>query len=309
MGREIRRVPLDFDWPLKEVWQGYLEPGELHGDLCTRCEGDGGSPQARHLQSQWYGKTFFRPEQTGSTPFTPDMLIVKNLVTERVRRSREMYARNYGWYTEERAIAQESARLCDLWNIRWSHHLAQEDVDALIEGNRLYDFTHTWSREGGWQPRDPSPVVTAKQVNEWSLHGLSHDSINCWIVVKAACARLGVDSKCPICDGHGNTETYPGQRQEAEEWRRTEPPEGPGWQLWETTTEGSPTSPVFASADELAVWMTQHDCGFAGSRYTLDVAMKFVHGSGWAPSMIGVGNTLLDGVDGVVALESREIDS
>ena len=24
MGREVKRVPLDFDWPLEEVWEGYL---------------------------------------------------------------------------------------------------------------------------------------------------------------------------------------------------------------------------------------------------------------------------------------------
>ena len=26
MGREIRRVPLDFDWPLNTVWEGFLTP-------------------------------------------------------------------------------------------------------------------------------------------------------------------------------------------------------------------------------------------------------------------------------------------
>lgn len=33
-----------------------------------------------------------------------------------------------------------------------------------------------------------------------------------------------------------------------------DPPEGEGYQLWETTTEGSPISPVFASCVELAAW-------------------------------------------------------
>lgn len=26
MGRQLRRVPLDFDWPLNEPWKGYLAP-------------------------------------------------------------------------------------------------------------------------------------------------------------------------------------------------------------------------------------------------------------------------------------------
>ncbi len=31
MGREIKRVPLDFDAPLGEVWTGYLMPDDLDG--------------------------------------------------------------------------------------------------------------------------------------------------------------------------------------------------------------------------------------------------------------------------------------
>lgn len=34
MGREIKRVPLDFDWPIDEVWKGYLNP---HFEKCPCC--------------------------------------------------------------------------------------------------------------------------------------------------------------------------------------------------------------------------------------------------------------------------------
>lgn len=33
-----------------------------------------------------------------------------------------------------------------------------------------------------------------------------------------------------------------------------DPPMGEGYQLWETTTEGSPVSPVFVTLDELCEW-------------------------------------------------------
>ncbi|MBV9688383.1 MAG: hypothetical protein JO202_01610 [Ktedonobacteraceae bacterium] len=36
------------------------------------------------------------------------------------------------------------------------------------------------------------------------------------------------------------------------------PPIGPGYQLWENTTEGSPQSPVFDSAGKLATWCEEH---------------------------------------------------
>lgn len=40
-----------------------------------------------------------------------------------------------------------------------------------------------------------------------------------------------------------------------------DPPAGDGWQLWETTTEGSPISPVFPTAEDLATWMASPDRG------------------------------------------------
>lgn len=45
-----------------------------------------------------------------------------------------------------------------------------------------------------------------------------------------------------------------------------EPPKGEGYQLWETTSEGSPISPVFASAEELAAWCESGATIFASVR-------------------------------------------
>lgn len=41
-----------------------------------------------------------------------------------------------------------------------------------------------------------------------------------------------------------------------------DPPEGEGYQLWETTTEGSPQSPVFATLDELCEWCEENATTF-----------------------------------------------
>ena len=41
------------------------------------------------------------------------------------------------------------------------------------------------------------------------------------------------------------------------DWKKyfkVDPPEGKGYQLWETTTEGAPISPVFKTLEELAEW-------------------------------------------------------
>lgn len=51
--------------------------------------------------------------------------------------------------------------------------------------------------------------------------------------------------------------------EEYDKWECDEPPTGEGYQLWETTSEGSPTSPVFESAEELAGWCEENATIFA----------------------------------------------
>lgn len=44
------------------------------------------------------------------------------------------------------------------------------------------------------------------------------------------------------------------------------PPEGDGWQLWETTTEGSAMSPVFKTPEELARWLVENNSSWFGHK-------------------------------------------
>lgn len=295
MGREIKRVPVDFDQPMYEVWQGFLMPKSLHETQCPFCEGSGYSAHAQRLQDLWYGHLTFDPATTGSTPWTADTPAVRKRAEWATERAPEFYG------TGPFAIAREAARLADHFNTGWSHHLDQGDVDALVEAGRLHDFTHTWTRGEGWKPIEPAPEVTAAQVNEWSLTGLAHDSINCHVVIRARCKRDGMPETCQMCAGHGSTEAYPGQRAEAEAWTQTEPPKGEGWQLWETTSEGSPISPVFAIAEDLATWMSNPD---RTDRYAKDwmpypAAMQFIK-AGWAPSLVSVaGGEVVQGAEWV----------
>lgn len=284
MGREIKRVPIDFDWKRGEVWQGYLMPDTLAGVSCVACDGSGYSPHARALHDLWYGKQLFDPTTTGSVPLTVDTPEVRAFAERNIAHAPDFYG------TGEPAVRREAQRLADLWNGMWCHHLAQEDVDALIAADRLWDFTRTWSKQEGWQRIEPIPVITAEQVNRWSLHGSGHDSISCHVVIKARCERQGVPDTCAVCKGRGETEVYPGQRAEAEAWRSIEPPAGDGWQLWETVSEGSPISPVFATAEELAGWMSDPSRPGGRDWMPYPVAMDFIR-AGWAPSFIASAGT------------------
>lgn len=281
MSREVRRVPLDFSWPLRKVWGGYITPERLQLPDCPDCK-NGYSPHAQNLHDLWYGYLPFDPASTGSTPLRYDTPAVRTHAERNIANSPGYYG------TGEGAIRREGQRLADLWNGSWCHHITQEDVDALVAAGRLMDFTHRVEPGKGWQKIEPPVTPTAAEVNEWSLLGFGHDSINAHVVVKARCEREGIDDTCATCQGSGTVEDYPGQRAEAEAWEWTQPPEGEGWQLWETVSEGSPISPVFGSADGLAAWMAGPDSG--RDWMPQEAAAKFIK-AGWAPSFVGTPET------------------
>jgi len=290
MGRELKRVSLDFEWPEGEVWEGYINPHYVKCHDCEECSGNGMSPEARHLSDQWYGNAPFKPEDRSSTPFLPTHPTIWAIAERNVQRSPDFYGEG------ETATRHEAQRLADLFNQRWSHHLNSDDVAALVEAERLLDLTHTWTREEGWQPKDPPYIPTPEEVNAWSMSGLGHDSINNWVVVEAECKRLNLNVTCLHCDGDGSIWESEEAKQMAEEWMPAGPPAGDGYQIWETVSEGSPISPVFTTPEELA----QH---MAGTRWGADKGtsyetwLKFIKGPGWAPSLVADKDGVQSGVE------------
>ncbi|MES2211497.1 MAG: hypothetical protein V4515_15135 [Chloroflexota bacterium] len=270
MSREVRRVPLDFDFPIGETWSGYLRPDSLDEEPCGPCGGTGYSVFARRQHDRWYGYVPFDPAETGSGRLTPETPQVRAFAERNV-------AQGNGYYgVGEAAIVREAVRLCRLWNGMWSHHPHQDDVDALVAEGRLMDFTHTWVQGDGWHPIVPPPSVAAERVNLWSIGGFGHDAINQSIVLRALCERESQPLRCGRCEGHASTERYPGQRAEAEVWEGTDPPPGEGYQLWQTVSEGGPVSPVFATPEELADWIIVSGSRNDGSGTPRDALVRWV---------------------------------
>lgn len=90
--------------------------------------------------------------------------------------------------------------------VGWNDQITQDEVQALVDAQRLVNFTHTFEVGKGWQWKEPRVVPTAEEVNAANhrpsiLHG--HDAINRWILVETRAKRLGVYGKCAVCDGHG----------------------------------------------------------------------------------------------------------
>ncbi len=48
MGRELKRVPAGFDWPIDKVWKGYVNP---HYEKCSVCDGSGDTVAAKRLSA------------------------------------------------------------------------------------------------------------------------------------------------------------------------------------------------------------------------------------------------------------------
>jgi hypothetical protein len=209
MGRTLKRVPMDFDWPLKIVWKGYCSP--YRQTDCKACGGSGYNPETRKLSDDWYDHN-----GTGG---------------------------------------------------RWCDKLTQDEVDALVEAGRLRSHV-----DGKWTkiPRTAEEVNKANRREAPWNGDLHHDGSNSYLCVKTRGERLGVWGLCPICEGGGGFYCDPKYEKLADAWEQIEPPEGPGYQLWETTSEGSPSSPVFATIEELCVWCAEFATTFGRFKTTAE---------------------------------------
>lgn len=301
MGRQLRRVSLDFDWPLHEVWLGLINPYSKFSIRCKKCDGCGYSQEAKRLKDQWYGYVRFQPSDTGSEPLTPDTPAVRQWCEMQFDRMDE-HRWDTGNLTRERFVKREGRRLCAMWNEQWCHHLDADDVAALVEADRLCDLTSTWTKGEGWKKNEPFVMPTPEEVNAWAiLRAFGHDATNEWVCVKAKCKRLGVPSECDKCEGHGSKWKSKAHEALHDAWNDIEPPAGDGYQLWETVSEGSPISPVFATPEELASWLVEPGNDTSVTKgMTYEQWMVFICGDGWAPSFVADSKGFRDGVQAMV---------
>jgi len=311
VSRTLKRVPMDFAWPLRETWGGYVNPYYKLAGECPDCEhgrdraGGRRDANAALFYNQWYGHAPFDPAAYGAQPLSVDDPAIREFAernvsrapdyfmtaAERKARDEFRYGAMYGFphdqplvpmptFTRDSAIRFEIRRLHELWRGQWKHHLIQADVDALIAHDRLWDFTRVPIDEeqekivaekcaaGGnsWLPFDNGYRPTAAEVNTWSIQSTGHDGLNSGICVEARCAREGVPYMCARCAGSGRLWPTPEIERKCEDWTKTEPPAGDGYQLWSTTSEGCPVSPVFRSLDELCAWAEGNATTFASFR-------------------------------------------
>lgn len=275
MGREVKRVPLDFDWPIKTVWKGFMMDREISSIACTACDQSGLSPLAKQLSNDWYDSDNFGVTWTYAYGIDPD----------------GNPAERPPW----RIIGTTK---------RWQYDLTQDEVEHLIAEGRLSGYTQQWINGQGWVDKPGAVMPTAAQVNRDMLYSaMGHDAINQWIVVRHRFKRLYPNETyhCPHCNGEGHTFRDDAHEAAYDAWTRTEPPEGEGWQMWETTSEGAPISPVFDTPERLAAWLYETNASSFGSNgASYSAWLQMIKGTGWTPSAVMTNGKMMSGVDAVV---------
>jgi hypothetical protein len=222
MGRELKRVPLDFDWPQDKIWDGYINP---HYQKCPACE-------------------------NGQLPARDQLDRLCSLIA---------------WlgFTTMPGYGRE----------RWHPMFDSTHIPRPIDP-KLFEVIDGLCRAGDAISRERYPSDRPLQ----GLTGLGAGDDYHIILLLLRNAGLPHDwGMCPVC--HGDA-IDPAHAKAYEEWERIDPPEGEGYQVWETVSEGSPISPVFASADDLTEWLV-------GKGYSRHAAKAFIE-QGWVMSMIMV---------------------
>lgn len=246
MGREIRRVPLDFAWPLNKVWEGFVNP---HGGPCP---------------AEAHGECF-----CGVTAGRRYVSAIAQILS----------------------VAGGDAASGPRKNGIWPHPYIAE-----------LPMAPSYKHRAVGPSADLAVLTTALAGREPSFMG--HDACDRWSIEKRIIETAGLDPEtwgiCPVCEGNGDD---PAQRASVEAWTETPPPSGDAWQLWETTSEGSPISPPMPTPEELARWLADNGASSFGSNTeSYETWLAFIHGPGWAPSAVSSGGLMVSGVAGLSAL-------
>lgn len=235
MGRELKRVPLDFAHPIEDVWPGYLRPE------VRPCPGecDGGQPYAA-----WWAEAilWLLTTYAEAADASPD---------DRNRGGR-IWPHPY---------------LTGLPNApsRW-HDITDVDIvqpHELVIGNQVCRVLPCTDRRLG-------KLLDGLGASNGGLWGRDAGGA-AYSILKILLDAAGMDHdeffKCEVCGGTG---VHPEDQSISDEWERTDPPVGDGFQLWETTSEGSPVSPVFATLDELCEYAAANCNTFADQTATAE---------------------------------------
>jgi len=102
--------------------------------------------------------------------------------------------------------------------------------------------------------------------------------------------------RVPFDFDHPLYEVWPGYEfppnltdEDEDNFSPADPPDGPGYQVWENVSDGSPVSPVFETEDALAEWLIDQGYSPGGVKAFIEF--------GYSPSMGFIGGTFYNEID------------
>lgn len=194
MSRTLKRVPLAFDWPLKQIWTGYVNPYYRLAGTCPDC--DHGYDRARGrvdanaalFSDQWYGNAPFDPVTYGAEPLSPDSPEIWAVARYNVGRAPDFYMTLAEKSAERKNLQRAGVDLMELYKTtaelkaeldKPAGDLKSLDVSGLVkigghreaaiarEAQRLYDL---W--RGQWKHQliqaDVDALVEARRLPDFT---------------------------------------------------------------------------------------------------------------------------------------------
>lgn len=203
MGRELKMVPMNFNWPKDKVWTGYLMPDGYYREC----------PEKKCIRGE-----------------TPGAVV-----------------------------------LMDLCYVILS--AAQTSVNTRNGLDWIHPYMEGLPNNPGIRPTPDLADFIDKLINNPDKSVRHPLGVQAYDLYRALQKAAGVGDDWGVCQTCKGEACHPDDLEKREAWKETEPPEGPGFQLWETTTEGSPSSPVFKTLDELCEWCAPNASTFGTSNF------------------------------------------
>ncbi len=254
MGREVKRVPLGFDWPMNKIWKGFINP---HHKPC---------PEA--------GRTCFNGENAAACYLAHLTSMFAVVATSALEGRTHPYCETLPYLGDHPDFSIQSKEVRERF-VKLFQAISGDEKQPFMgfQGHAL--FFKLLELGGFKSEEDPDGKNPAY---EWT--------------------------HCLTCCGDN---VDPAVKEKYDAWQDYEPPQGEGWQMWETTSEGSPISPVHATPEELAQWLANTEASAFGSEGATYEQWLTTIKRGWAPSAVGqVGVGIQSGVAGLADTKKRD---
>lgn len=248
MGRELKRIALDFNWPLNKVWKGYINP---HFRACPESQ-----------------KTCFNGCTAGEQWLESILRLLVTAADDALDGGRRK--ERGGVWPHPYLVEMPTVPTYDI-----PRELSREEVlrEMLRRRRDPASFVLPLTKDlvdlvGGFEDRGPSPFGFLGGSATYRMREA---------LLKAAKLDPETWGICPVCKGKNMD---PAIKEQYDAWKGYEPTEGPDWQLWETVSEGSPISPVFPTRETFVEYLV--------STGTTRSASEAFANSGWTPSAVNV---------------------